>query len=236
VGRGSHQAYAYLLIPGDLNLSRDAMKRLRAIQELSELGSGFKLAVHDLEIRGAGNLLGPSQSGHIAAIGFELYTQLMEKAVRELKGEEMTEEITPEIRFHLPAFIPETYVEDAGERLSLYRRLSFSRSEKEVDAFREELSDRFGRIPLEVEHLLEVIKVKILLTRLSIKKLEENPSRLVLAFDKTTKVSPKKVVELIGRGEGHYQMTPDSQLIVEGWPNLRQDPFGAAKELLQALA
>lgn len=236
VGRGSHQAYAYLLIPGDLTLSRDALKRLRAIQELSELGSGFKLAVHDLEIRGAGNLLGPSQSGHIAAIGFELYTQLMERAVRELKGEEMTEEITPEMHFHLPAFIPETYVEDPGERLSLYRRLSFSRSEREVDLFREELVDRFGRIPLEVEHLLEVIKVKILLTRLSIKKLEETPSQLVLAFDPTTRVSPKKVVELIGRGEGHYQMTPDSRLIVEGWPNLRQDPFGATKKLLQALA
>ncbi len=236
VGRGNQQAYAYLLIPGDLTLSRDAVKRLRAIQELSELGSGFKLAVHDLEIRGAGNLLGPSQSGHIAAVGFELYTQLMEKAVRELKGEEMVEEITPEIRFHLPAFIPETYVEDSGERLNLYRRLSFSRSEEEVETFREELVDRFGRIPLEVEHLLDVIKVKILLTRLSIKKLEETPSQLVLAFDRTTKVSPEKVVELIDRGEGHYQMTPDSQLIVEGWPNLRRDPFGAAKELLQALA
>jgi transcription-repair coupling factor (superfamily II helicase) len=99
VGRGSHQAFAYLLIPGDLTLSRDAMRRLRAIQELSELGSGFKLAIHDLEIRGAGNLLGPSQSGHITAVGFELYTQLMEKSVRELKGEEMVEEITPEIHF-----------------------------------------------------------------------------------------------------------------------------------------
>ena len=140
VGRGSHQAYAYLLIPGDLALSRDAMRRLRAIQELSELGSGFKLAIQDLEIRGAGNLLGPSQSGHIAAVGFELYTQMMEKAVRELKGEEMVEEITPEIHFHLPAFIPEAYVEDPGERLSLYRRLSFSRSEEEVDGFREELT------------------------------------------------------------------------------------------------
>jgi transcription-repair coupling factor (superfamily II helicase) len=236
VGRGSRQAYAYLIVPGNLSLSKDAMRRLRAIQELSELGSGFKLAVQDLEIRGAGNLLGPSQSGHIAALGFGLYTQLMEKAVRELKGEPVIEEITPEIHFHLPAFIPEVYVEDPGERLSLYRRLSLSRSEEEVEAIREELIDRFGKIPREVNHLLEVIKVKILLTRLSIKRLEETPSQFVLTFDENTKVSPHRIVDIVHQGEGKYRLTPDSKLVVEGWPEVRQDPFGAAKKLLQALA
>ncbi len=236
VGRGSHQAYAYLIIPSDLVLSKDAMRRLRAIQELSELGSGFKLAIQDLEIRGAGNLLGPSQSGHIAAVGFELYTQLMEKAVRELKGEEVNEEITPEIHFHLPAFIPEAYVEDPGERLSLYRRLSLSHSDEEVETIREELIDRFGKIPKEVNHLLEVIKVKILLTRLSIKRFEETPSQFVLTFDESTKVSPHRVVDFVHQGEGKYRLTPDSKLVIEGWPDVRQDPFGAAKKLLQALA
>ncbi len=236
VGRGSHQAYAYLLIPGELTLSRDAMRRLRAIQELSELGSGFKLAVHDLEIRGAGNLLGSSQSGHIAAVGLELYTQLMEKAVRELKGEEVVEEITPEIHFHLPAFIPEFYVEDPAERLSLYRRLSFSRSDEEVEKIREEMEDRFGRRPIEVDHLLEVIKVKILLTRLSIRKFEETPSQWALTFDETTRVSPQKVVELVHRGKGKYRFTPESKLVIEAWPEAEKDPFGAAKKLLQALA
>ena len=235
VGRGSHQAYAYLIIPKDLTLSRDAMRRLRAIQELSELGSGFKLAIQDLEIRGAGNLLGPSQSGHIVAVGLELYTQLMEKAVRELKGEEVIEEVTPEIHFHLPAFIPEVYVEDPGERLSLYRRLSLSRSDEEVEMIREELIDRFGKIPKEVDHLLEVIKVKILLTRLSIKKFEETPSQFVLTFDESTKVSPQRVVEFVHQGEGKYRFTPDSKLVIEGWPAVRHDPFEAAKKLLQAL-
>ena len=236
VGRGSHQAYAYLLVPGNLTLSRDAMKRLRAIQELSELGSGFKLAIQDLEIRGAGNLLGSSQSGHIAAVGLELYTQLMEKAMRELRGEEVIEEITPEIRFHLPAYIPEAYVEDSAERLSLYRRMSLARSDEEVETIREEIMDRFGKIPVEVDHLLEVIKVKILLTRLSIKKLEETPSRLVLAFDEATRVSPQRIVDLVHRGEGQYRFTPDSKLVIEGWPEIRNDPFGATKRLLQALA
>jgi transcription-repair coupling factor (superfamily II helicase) len=236
VGRRSHQAYAYLLIPGDLTLSQDAMRRVRAIQELSELGSAFKLAIQDLEIRGAGNLLGPSQSGHIAAVGFELYTQLMEKAVRELKGEEVIEEITPEIHFHLPAFIPEIYLEDPAERLSLYRRLSLARSDEEVEVIREELVDRFGKIPMEVAHLLEVIKVKILLTRLSIKKFESTSSQLILTFDETTKVSSQRVVELVHRREGQYRFTPESKLIVEGWPEMRKDPFGATKKLLQALA
>jgi transcription-repair coupling factor (superfamily II helicase) len=236
VGRGSQQAYAYLLIPGDLVLSRDAMRRLRAIQELSELGSGFRLAIQDLEIRGAGNLLGPSQSGQIAAIGLELYTQLMEKAVKELKGEEVVEEITPEIHFHLPAFIPEFYVEDPAERLRLYRRLSLCRSDEEVETTREELADRFGRIPEEVDHLLEVIKVKILLTNFSIKKFEETPSQIVLTFDETTRVAPQKVVAFVHQGEGRYRFTPDSKLVVEGWPDVKKDPFGAAKKLLQALA
>jgi len=236
VGRGSHQAYAYLLIPRDLILSKDAMRRLRAIQELSELGSGFKLAIQDLEIRGAGNLLGPTQSGHIAAVGFELYTQLMEKAVRELRGEEVVEEITPEIRFHLPAFIPEFYVEDPADRLSLYRRLSLCRSDEEVDTIREEMSDRFGKIPIEVGHLFEVIKVKILLTQLAIKKFEETPSQIVLTFDETTRVSPQRVVSLVHKGEGRYRLTPDSKLVIEGGPQLKKDPFGATKRLLQALA
>ena len=236
VGRGSHQAYAYLLIPGDLVLSRDAMRRLRAIQELSELGSGFRLAVQDLEIRGAGNLLGPSQSGHIVAVGFELYTQLMERAVKELRGEEIIEEVTPEIRFHLPAFIPEDYVEDPGERLNLYRRLSLSRSDEEVETIREELVDRFGRIPEEAEHLLEVIKVKIILTKLSIKKFEETTSQIVLTFDEKTRVPPEKVVAFVHEGEGRHRFTPDAKLVVEGWPDVKKDPFGAARKLLQALA
>ena len=236
VGRGSHQAYAYLLIPGDLTLSRDAMRRLRAIQELSELGSGFKLAIQDLEIRGAGNLLGPSQSGHIAAVGFELYAQIMEKAVKELKGEEVTEEITPEIRFQLPAFIPETYVKEPEERLRLYRRLSLSRSDEEVEMIREEMVDRFGKIPEEVGYLLEVIKVKILLTRLSIKKFEETPSQLILTFDESTRISPQRIIDFVHQGKGKYRFTPDSKLVIEGWSHFKQDRIGATRKILQALS
>jgi len=235
VGRGRHQAYAYLLIPSGLSLSRDAAKRFRAIQELSALGSGFKLALQDMEIRGAGNLLGRSQSGHISAVGLEYYTQLMEKAVRELRGEEVIEEITPEIHFHLPAFIPEKYVEDPEERLRLYRRLSHSRSDEAVEMIREELTDRFGKIPEEAAHLFEVIKVKILLTKLSIRKFEETPSQMVLTFDETTRISPQRVVEWVQQGEGKFRLTPDSRLVVEGWPGMKKNPFEATRKLLQAL-
>jgi transcription-repair coupling factor (superfamily II helicase) len=235
VGRGSHQAYAYLLIPGDLVLSRDAMKRIRAIQELSELGSGFRLAVEDLEIRGGGHLLGPSQSGHIAAVGFEFYAQMIERAVKELRGEQIAEEITPEIRFHLPAFIPETYVKDSVDRLNLYRRLSLCRSNEEVEGIREELIDRFGRIPWEAIHLLEVIKVKILLTKLSIKKLEQTPDQIILTFDESTRVSPQKMVAMVRDGKDQYRLTPDSRLIIRSGPDVKKDPLEATQKLLQAL-
>jgi transcription-repair coupling factor (superfamily II helicase) len=236
VGRGRHQAYAYLLIPSELSLSRDAAKRFRAIQELSELGSGFKLALQDLEIRGAGNLLGRSQSGNIIAVGLEYYTQLMERAVKELRGEEVTEEVTPEIHFHLPAFIPQEYVEDTEERLRLYRRLSHCRSDEAVEMIRGELVDRFGKIPEETAHLLEVIKVKILLTKLSILKFEETPSQIVLTLDQTTRLSSQRVVEWVQKGEGKFRLTPDSKLIVQGWPGMKKYPFEATRKLLQALA
>jgi len=199
------------------------------------LGSGFRLALQDLEIRGAGNFFGPSQSGHIASVGLELYSQLLEKAIRELKGEEVEEEITPEIHFHLPAFIPESYIEDQTERLNIYRRLSLCRSEESIEMIREELLDRFGKIPIEVDRLFEIIKIKIMLTKLSIQKFEETPSQLVLTFDEKTKVSPQKVLDLIDRGEGKYRFTPESRLIIEDLPDLKSDPFGTTRKLLQAL-
>lgn len=237
VGRGSQQAYAYLLIPGELPISKDALRRLRAIQEFSELGSGFRLALEDLEIRGAGNLLGKSQSGHITAVGFELYTQMMEKAIKELKGEPFIEEITPEIHMRLSAFIPEYYIEDSMERLNIYRRLSFSKSNDDVESIREELIDRFGPLPEEVENLLEVIKIKVILTRLAIKKLEENESQLILTFHESTSVCPDRIMNLIQNDKNaRYRFTPDYRLIIQDLPEISKDPIGTAKKVLQALS
>ncbi|MGQ9636779.1 MAG: transcription-repair coupling factor [Thermodesulfobacteriota bacterium] len=236
VGRGTHQAYAYLLVPSEISLSRDAARRLRAIQEMSTLGSGFRLALQDLEIRGAGNLLGRSQSGHIAAVGLELYMEMIGKAVRELKGEEIAEEITPEIHLRVPAFIPESYVESPSERLRLYRRLSLCRTDEEVEEMAEELRDRFGKIPEEVLHLLEIIKIKILLMKLAVKKLEETLDQIILTFHESAGVSPQKIVDVVQKGVGKCRFTPDGRLILPKSMETKRDPFGSTRRLLQALA
>lgn len=162
VGRGNTQAYAYFMIPGEDIITDDAKKRLQAIQEMSYLGAGFRLALKDLEIRGAGNLLGAEQSGHIYKVGFDMYMEMLEKAVSELKGEEIKEEIDPQIRLRLSAFIPEDYIPDITLRLSIYRRISTVKSLDALTELKNELLDRFGSMPDEVNNLLHVIEIKIL--------------------------------------------------------------------------
>src|SRR5262249_10395872 len=141
VGRSNVRAYAYLLIPGEHLIGKDAHKRLQALQELDELGGGFRLAAHDLEIRGAGNMLGKQQSGHTTAVGVELYTQMMEEAVREVRGETVTIEVEPEIQIGIPAYIPEGYVSDVNQRLILYKRLAGVRRAEDLTALADEMQD-----------------------------------------------------------------------------------------------
>jgi transcription-repair coupling factor (superfamily II helicase) len=182
VGRGNLQAYAYFLIPGGEILTDDAKKRLLAIQEMSYLGAGFRLALKDLEIRGAGNLLGAEQSGHIHRIGFDLYMEMLERAVAELKGEEIQEELEPQIRLRLSAFIPEEYIRDISLRLSLYKRLSSARSHEALSDLMEEMKDRFGPPPREVENLLHVIGLKIMARSLYISKVADEGGRYRFSF------------------------------------------------------
>jgi transcription-repair coupling factor (superfamily II helicase) len=170
VGRGNIQAYAYFLIPGEDILTDDSKKRLQAIQEMSYLGAGFRLALKDLEIRGAGNLLGGEQSGHIYKVGFDMYMEMLEKAVAELKGEEIREEIEPQIKLRLAAFIPEEYIADMALRLSMYKRLTSIKSLDDLDDFSMEMTDRFGRMPEEVQRLIHVIRIKMLAKLLFIGK------------------------------------------------------------------
>jgi transcription-repair coupling factor (superfamily II helicase) len=170
VGRGNIQAYAYFLMPGEDIITDDAKKRLNAIQEMSYLGAGFRLALKDLEIRGAGNLLGPEQSGHIYRVGFDMYMEMLEKAVAGLKGEEIREEFDPQIRLRLSAIIPEEYIPDITLRLSFYRRISSVKSMQELSELKDEIADRFGSMPDEVKNLLNVVQVKILARQLYISK------------------------------------------------------------------
>jgi transcription-repair coupling factor (superfamily II helicase) len=169
IGRSSYQAYAYLLIPTSYQLSHIAEKRLQAILSATELGSGFRIAMRDLEIRGAGNLLGSEQSGHINAIGYELYTQILADTVRKLKADPTDYNITQsdtsygvKITLPLPAFIPSTYINDTSTRLDVYQRLSKESSSHELDNLANELNDRFGNIPEELINLIYIVNIKIL--------------------------------------------------------------------------
>ena len=211
VGRAHHRAYAYFIVPEKDKLTRDAKRRLKAIQELTELGSGFRLALKDLEIRGAGNLLGKDQSGHIAAVGFEMYTQMMEKAVKELKGEKVEEKSMPEVRIKSSAFIPETYIPDTYERLTIYKRLSKIEKEKELLDIREELLDRFGRIPKELERLLKIVKLKLFLISYGINKVEMNKDILYIKFGKRPIIKTEKLVDWVKTKLG-TKFSPDGTL------------------------
>jgi transcription-repair coupling factor (superfamily II helicase) len=186
VGRGNLQAYAYFLIPGEDIITDDAKKRLRAIQEMSYLGAGFRLALKDLEIRGAGNLLGPEQSGHIYKVGFDMYMDMLEKAVAELKGEEAREELDPQIRLRLSAFIPEEYISDISLRLSIYKRISSAKTLDDLSAMKDELTDRFGALPQEANNLLHVMKIKILARLLYIERVNDIDGRYRFYFIRDT--------------------------------------------------
>src|SRR5438105_11886711 len=166
VGRSHHQAYAYLLTPPEDALNKNAVKRLEAIQMMEELGSGFYLAMHDLEIRGAGEILGESQSGEMQEIGFSLYARMLDRAVRSLKAGKLKDavdvsDITTEVNLHVPALLPASYCSDVQERLSLYKRLADAESREALDELREELVDRFGELPEAARALIECHGVRI---------------------------------------------------------------------------
>ncbi|MEK7377298.1 MAG: TRCF domain-containing protein, partial [Candidatus Binatota bacterium] len=212
VGRSHHRAYAYLLIPGEKIITRDAERRLRALQELDELGGGFKLALHDLEIRGAGNLLGKQQSGHVTAVGFELYTEMMQKAVQELKGEAVEPEVEPEIRLGIPAYFPQDYIPDANQRLLFYKRLASLGDLKELDGLKEEIQDRYGPYAPEAENLFLVMYLRRVLKDYLVQQITYNDGRLSLLFHPDSPVKVKRLVDLIGKDQARYRLSPEGRL------------------------
>lgn len=223
VGRSSESAVAWLLIPRGAVLTKDAKKRLRVAQEFSEPGSGFKVAAYDLEIRGAGNMLGVSQSGHVSAVGYEMYVEMMEKTILELQGKKLAEEpMQPEIQLSVPAFIPEEYVPDAQGRLVLYKKASMADSEEELHDFRDELADRYGPPPQPVENLLAVMDIKIRLKTIRVRELAYDGTRLSLLFAKDTPVSPDKIVALSRQWgkEMHFSAESRLSLRLPGLDNL----------------
>jgi transcription-repair coupling factor (superfamily II helicase) len=213
VGRSRERAYAYLLVPARRPVTKDAQKRLEVLQRFSELGAGFRIASHDLEIRGAGNLLGKDQSGQIEAVGFELYSELLDEAVRELRGEPPREEIDPDVQLPVPAIIPDAYMPDVHQRLFFYKRLAQAASDEELDEIRAEIVDRCGEPPEELDALCEVMAVKVRLRALAIRALEAGPGRLVFTLGETAALDPFLLAKHVQASAGRLRLTPDMKLV-----------------------
>jgi transcription-repair coupling factor (superfamily II helicase) len=202
VGRSHQHAYAYMVVPSRHHLSDVARKRLRALQEFSDLGAGFRLAAADLEIRGAGELLGPKQHGHIAALGFDLYCQLLERAVQEMKGEPVVEKRQVSLHLGVDIKIPEHYLPEAGDRLVVYKRLAGASDSGDVDRLQAETEDRFGRLPAAGESLFDMGRLRILAEQAGVKTIDLVEDRLQIRFHDRPPIEPIRVLEIIARERG----------------------------------
>ena len=228
VGRSSTQSFAYLLVPSVDSLSRDSRDRLRALMDCNELGGGFKLAMSDLQIRGGGNLLGVSQSGNIAAIGYDLYLDLLQKTVADLKAkasrgdsEKQRDDIDPEINIKISAYIPATYIPDISQRYITYRRMAAltTTSQEMLEDLKEELMDRYGSLPMETINLFRIVTLKKVLADLRINKLEKGNDTLVFSFSDDTPLSPEMLMTYLQRHSGKRKnrpprLTPNGRLII----------------------
>ncbi len=221
VGRSKTRAYSYLTMPADRSITEAAQKRLQVLADLDSLGAGFQLASHDLDIRGAGNLLGDEQSGHIKEVGFELYQAMLEDAIVEMKagGVPQRDEFTPQISVDAPIMIPETYVPDLDLRMGLYRRLGELDDRPAIDAFAAELIDRFGALPEETANLLKIVEVKLSLKQAMVAKLDIGPRGAVITFADSGFSDLAGLLGYIERLKGSAKLRPDSKLIVaRDWP------------------
>ena len=218
VGRSKLRAYAYLTIPADRVLNQTAQKRLEVMQTLDSLGAGFQLASHDLDIRGAGNMLGDEQSGHIKEVGYELYQQMLEEAVAQLKAGISDEDApddhwSPSITIGTPVMIPEHYVQDLHLRLGLYKRLSTLDTDQEIQGFAAELIDRFGPLPEEVEQLMDIVAIKALCRRANVDKVDAGPKGLILSFRDNAFANPEGLVRFIGEQGSLAKVRPDMRIV-----------------------
>lgn len=224
VGRSKDRAYCYLMVPRNQKLDKIAQERLKVIQENTALGSGFKIANYDLELRGAGDLLGEDQSGQIKAVGYELYLELLDEAVRETRGEAKIEDLDPEINLPLPAFIPDQYINDIRIRLSFYKALAEIESLDEVDEIENQLRDQFGKPPEQVVNLMGVMTIRKICKDLSVRDLSAGPKNIALAFTERTPMTPERIIELTSRPTKKYAITPDSRLVIRmqeiSWPRV----------------
>ncbi|MBM5802482.1 MAG: transcription-repair coupling factor, partial [Cyanobacteria bacterium K_DeepCast_35m_m2_023] len=219
VGRSKTRAYALFTLPAKKAITPQAERRLKVLQTLDTLGAGFQLASHDLDIRGAGNLLGDEQSGHIKEVGYELYQQMLEEAVTALKAgleEPAEEQWSPAITMGAPVTIPDDYIADLTLRLSLYRRLSTLENDEEIESFGAELVDRFGKYPAEVAQLLKLVSIKALCRRAHVEKVDAGPKGVIIAFRDNSFASPQQLVRFIEEQGPDAKVRPDMKIVFTG--------------------
>lgn len=228
VGRSQERAYCYLLVPPNVKLDKEAEERLKVIQENSALGSGVRVAQHDLELRGAGDILGAEQSGHINAVGYELYLELLEDAIHKLKGETSTlEDVDPEINLKIPALIPDSYIPDIRLRLYYYKALSEIQSQDDLTKIEDEMRDQFGKLPDVVVNLMGVMLIRQVCRTLVLKDLSSGKTSISLFFTEKTRFPTNKIVELTQRPNKKYALNPDGRLSIRmneiTWPRVLEE-------------
>jgi len=234
VGRSDRRAYAYLLLPSEIELTPIARRRLAALKEFSDLGAGFKIAALDLELRGAGNLLGGEQSGHIEAIGFELYTQMLDRAVREMKGEMPEEEIATQLNLGLNIRIPAEYIPEENQRLRMYKRVAGVERESQLHDVRAELIDRYGEPPVAVRNLLEYAELKLLAIRVGVNAVERKRDQVNIKFRQNATVDPERLARFVA-GQRGAQFTPDGTLKFTQRVNVAEEVLNHIKQVLEDL-
>jgi transcription-repair coupling factor (superfamily II helicase) len=235
VGRSNRRAYAYLLLPPEIELTPIARRRLAALKEFSDLGAGFKIAALDLELRGAGNLLGGEQSGHIEAIGFELYTQLLDRAIREMKGEAAPDEAETQLNLGLNIRIPNDYIAEENQRLRMYKRVAGVETESQLADVQAEMQDRYGDPPGAVRNLLQYASLKLLAMRAGATAIDRKKDLVSVKFRKDAAIDPAKLAEFVGAQRGR-QFTPDGTLRFSLKALSADEVLGSVRSVLEQLA
>jgi transcription-repair coupling factor (superfamily II helicase) len=219
VGRSHHQAYAYLMVPDVEGLTKQAGQRLEAIQQMEELGSGFYLAMHDLEIRGAGEVLGENQSGNMLEVGFQLYNEMLSEAVRCLKAGIEPDLLSPlnvttDINLHAPALLPDDYCGDVHLRLSFYKKLATAKNTDQIDALLEEIVDRFGKLPPQAQTLIDVHRLRVIAKPYGVVKVDAAPGVTTITFMKNPPIDSLKIIQLIQKNK-HIKLAGNEKLRIE---------------------
>jgi transcription-repair coupling factor (superfamily II helicase) len=239
VGRSHHQAYAYLMVPDIEGLTKQASQRLDAIQQMEELGSGFYLAMHDLEIRGAGEVLGENQSGNMLEVGFQLYNEMLSEAVASLKAGREPDLLSPlsvttDINLHAPALLPNDYCGDVHLRLSFYKKLATAKTTDQVDSLLEEIVDRFGKLPPQAQTLIDVHRLRCISAPYGVVKVDAAPGIINITFRPNPPIEPMRIIELIQKNK-HIKLAGNEKLRIERALPEVKDRAQMVRDVLRAL-